>query len=87
MDFYKAKSKAKKIRQQRSLLLGYAIVVTAGFFVSVYANVEASTPKNIDLSELAADGFDGYDADIAVSTDLKVDDGNFAIAQDADFDT
>lgn len=86
MDFYKAKSKAKKIRQQRSLLLGYAIVVTAGFFVSLYANVEASTPKNIDLSELAADGFGGYDADIAASADLKVDDGNFAIAQDADFD-
>lgn len=86
MDFYKAKSKAKKIRQQRSLLFGYAIVVTAGFFVSLYANVEASTPKNVELAKVAADEVIDYDSEIAASDDLKADENSFAIAQDADFD-
>lgn len=86
MDFYKAKSKAKKIRQQRSLLLGYAIVVTAGFFVSLYANVEASTPKNVELAKIAADDVVDYDSEIAASDDLKADEDRFAVAQDADFD-
>lgn len=86
MDFYKAKSKAKKIRQQRSMLLGYAVVVTVGFFVSLYANVEASTPKNAATADMLAEEFAGYDSDVLASDDLKSEPDEYSVAQDADFD-
>ena len=86
MDFYKARSKAKKIRQQRSLLFGYAIVVTAGLIVSLYANVEASTPENSKLTESVAGEIVAYDSEIVTATDLKDSAESFSIAQDSDFD-
>ncbi|MBR6327269.1 MAG: hypothetical protein IKR60_00130 [Alphaproteobacteria bacterium] len=42
MDFKRAKSKTKRIRQERTLLLVYAVAITVAFLISVYHNNNVS---------------------------------------------
>lgn len=57
MDFKRAKSKAKKIRTQRTLLMVYGVAVTIALFVSLYHNnnVKASVDSENFVDEAAED--------------------------------
>ncbi|MBR1915475.1 MAG: peptidoglycan DD-metalloendopeptidase family protein [Alphaproteobacteria bacterium] len=57
MDFKRAKSKAKKIRRQRTLLMVYGVAVTIALFVSLYHNnnVKASVDSENFVDEAAED--------------------------------
>ena len=57
MDFKRAKSKAKKIRRQRTLLMVYGVAVTIALFVSLYHNnnVKASVDGENFVDEAAED--------------------------------
>lgn len=80
MDFDKVRTQSRRIRRQRTWLFLYAFAVTCALIVSVRNNnnVEASTPKNLELSEMAPEefpeyapvsadeNFEAYDEDISV---------------------
>ena len=53
MDFKRAKAKAKRIRQERTLLFVYAVAVTLALFLSIYNNnaVKASLPDDDEYFE------------------------------------
>lgn len=63
MDFVKAKKKAKRIRQERFLLLIYAFAVTAALIVSIYNNnsVRASTPDYESVEEMLPEEFEAHE--------------------------
>ena len=42
MDFKRARAKTKRIRQERTLLLVYAVAITIAFFISIYHNNNVS---------------------------------------------
>ena len=73
MDFYKLKKKAEKIRNQRILLMVYAVAVTAALLISMYNNsaVRASVHDNHELSEMAPEEFSEYDSLTSVNDGLK----------------
>ena len=62
MDFDKVRTQSRRIRRQRTWLFLYAFAVTCALIVSVRNNnnVEASTPKNLELSEMAPEEFPEY---------------------------
>lgn len=73
MDFKKARKKAKRIKKERTLLFIYAIAVTAALIISINNNnrVEASTPNNIEVAEIAPEEFD-YENEPSIDDDLKL---------------
>ena len=66
MDFDKVRTQSRRIRRQRTWLFLYAFAVTCALIVSVRNNnnVEASTPKNLELSEMAPEEFPEYDVTV-----------------------
>ena len=54
MDYKRAKKTAKRIRQERTLLLVYAVAVTAALFISIYHNnsVKASVSYEDELIDV-----------------------------------
>lgn len=72
MDFDKIRTKSKRIRRQRAWLFFYAFAVTAALIVSVRNNndVEASTPKNLEISKMMPEEFPEY---AAASADENLD--------------
>ena len=74
MNFAKKRKKAQRIRQERALLLVYALAVTAALIISVYNNnnVEASTPYDVEVEKIVPEEFIDMEADFA--TDNLKDD-------------
>ncbi len=81
MDFDKLKKKAVKIRNQRVLLMVYAVAVTAALLISMYNNsaVKASVHGDYELAKIAPEEFSEYDSAESMDDDLK-----FAEAQNDD---
>ena len=54
MDFQRAKTTAKRIRRERTLLLVYAVAVTAALLISIYHNnsVRASVSYDDELIDV-----------------------------------
>ncbi len=67
MDFNKIRIQSRRMSRQRTWLFFYAFVVTCALIVSVRNNnnVEASIPKNIELSEMAPEEFPEYVSAVA----------------------
>lgn len=73
MDFKKARKKAKRIKKERTLLFIYAIAVTTALIISINNNnrVEASTPQNIEMTEIVPEEFN-YEENQLADEDLKL---------------
>lgn len=89
MEFNKVKTQSRRIRRQRAWLLFYALAVTGALIVSLRNNndVEASTPKNMELSTMAPEEFPEY-TPLAADENMAVydADGESSIAANVDWD-
>lgn len=88
MNFNKKRKKAKRLRQERALLLVYAIAVTAALFVSIYNNnsVKASAPQSMAMEDMLPEEFaqmQPEDIDEDLKTEEILEDDEISEDEDA----
>ncbi len=87
MDFSKKRKKAKRIKQERTLLFIYAIAVTGALLVSLYNNnsVKASIPDNMAMEDIAPEEFadtqiENIDEKLSYEEELNEQLSNFSVS-------
>lgn len=83
MDFKRAKAKAKRIRQERTLLFVYALAVTIALFLSIYNNnaVKASLPDDEEYFEEMTEEMALETEPFSLQENLKLSEENDVIPQ------
>lgn len=77
MDYKRAKKTAKRIRQERTLLLAYAVAVTLALFISLYHNnsVKASVSSDEEMIDVMPE-------EMALEEDVYSLEDNFGFTKD-----